>query len=218
MTTTYLEIMNDLMATLRDETVVDVAQDSHALLMGRFINDAKRQVEDACDWSAYLEERTVTTVIDQRKYGLLDSDNRVNIDYIVSNVDSTMMQERPRRMIQSNQLTGSSTATGNPHYWCNNGVDSAGDAQIEITPTPSAVSTLTVVGWWRKPKLLINTDTIIIPVQPVLDLAIAFAVRERGEVTGQTTAEYFELAKRTLSDAIAYDSSRNDDEDVWYVS
>ena len=58
----------------------------------------------------------------------------------------------------------------------------------------------------------------VIPDVPVRDLAIALAVRERGEVNGQTAAEYFEIAKRTLSDAVAFDSARNDSEDDWYVS
>jgi hypothetical protein len=50
-----------------------------------------------------------------------------------------------------------------------------------------------------------------------VELAIALAVRERGEVSGQMSQEYFEIAKRTLSDAIAYDAAKNDGEDTWYV-
>jgi len=107
---------------------------------------------------------------------------------------------------------------GIPGNWCNNGVDTNGDAVIQISPTPAVTTSFAVVGFQRTGQLVADTDMLLIPDVPVRDLAIALAVRERGEVNGQTAAEYFEIAKRTLSDAVAFDSARNDSEDDWYVS
>jgi hypothetical protein len=41
------------------------------------------------------------------------------------------------------------------------------------------------------------------------------AARERGEVGGQTAAELFALANVYLSDAIAWDASLNDLDNIW---
>jgi hypothetical protein len=49
-------------------------------------------------------------------------------------------------------------------------------------------------------------------------LAYALAVRERGEVGGQTAGEIFQMAAGYLSDAIARDAELNYLDDIWQVS
>jgi len=42
----------------------------------------------------------------------------------------------------------------------------------------------------------------------VLQLALAMALRERGETGGQSAAEQFAIADATLSDAVAFDANK----------
>ena len=56
---------------------------------------------------------------------------------------------------------------------------------------------------------------MLVPGKPVVYTALAMAARERGEVGGQTAAELFALAGTYLSDAIAWDSSLNDLDNIW---
>jgi hypothetical protein len=44
---TYLELVNDVLVRLRETTVSSVSETSYSSLIGKFVNDAKRQIEDA---------------------------------------------------------------------------------------------------------------------------------------------------------------------------
>ena len=50
--------------------------------------------------------------------------------------------------------------------------------------------------------------TILVPDNPVIQLAYAMALRERGETGGQSAAEQFIVAQGALADAIAIDANR----------
>lgn len=214
---TYLEMVNDVLIALRDDQVTSVGQDVHTQLIGRFVNDAKVQCEAATDWSALGTEEIVVVPAGTEKLSIAGSANRIKIDYVLNVTNDNVLIQRSRRAMQVQALKGQ-VPVGIPGNWCNNGVDTNGDAVIQISPTPAVTTNFALVGFQRTGQLVADTDTLLIPDVPVRDLAIALAVRERGEVNGQTAAEYFEIAKRTLSDAVAFDSARNDSEDDWYVS
>jgi hypothetical protein len=215
---TYLELVNDVLIAIRDDTVTSVSYNPYSALIASFVNDAKQQVEDAHNWSANLVELQVSALAaaaDPDKVSLVGSNNAIKIDYAMNLTNNGgLLIQRSRRFMQIEGLRNN-IAAGVVSNWCNNGVDANGDAVIQISPAPSADTTLVVVGWQRKPDLVDGSDVLVIPARPVRDLAIALAVRERGEVQGNTSQEYFQIAKRTLSDAIAYDSARNDEESDW---
>jgi len=215
---TYLELVNDVLIAIRDDTVTSVSYNPYAALIASFVNDAKQQVEDAHNWSANLVELQVSALAaaaDPDKVSLVGSNNSIAIDYAMNLTNNGgLLIQRSRRFMQIEGLRNN-IAAGVVSNWCNNGVDANGDAVIQISPAPSADTTLVFVGWQRRPDLVDSSDVLVLPSRPVRDLAIALAVRERGEVQGNTSQEYFQIAKRTLSDAIAYDSARNDEESDW---
>ena len=215
---TYLELVNDVLIAIRDDTVTSVSYTPYASLIASFVNDAKQQVEDAHNWSANLVELSVlaaASATDPDKVTLVGSNNSITIDYAMNLTNNGgLLTQRSRRFMQIEGLRNN-IAPGIVSNWCNNGVDANGDSIIQISPAPSADTTLVVVGWQRRPDLVGSSDVLILPARPVRDLAVALAVRERGEVQGNTSQEYFAIAKRTLSDAIAYDSARNDEESDW---
>ena len=43
---TYLELINDVLIRLRETTVAANGETTYSTLIGKFVNDAKRQVED----------------------------------------------------------------------------------------------------------------------------------------------------------------------------
>ena len=212
---TYLETVNKVLIRMREEAVTAITGDEYATLVGAFVNDAKSQVEDAHDWSAYLTDIDVATIPAQTKYSLTGSGNRVKLDSCINTTNPGKLHETSRRWIKDQILLGT-IAASTPSKFANDGVDSSGDASILVHPAPTAVHTLTFTGWVRPGDLSEDNDTLAIPQLPVVLLALAFMARERGEVGGSTSAEYFELAKRSLSDEIAYDAARNEDESTWY--
>jgi len=50
---------------------------------------------------------------------------------------------------------------------------------------------------------------------PVIHFAVALLARERGETGGTSTAEYFTIANKYLSDAIAIDAAKHPEEMVF---
>jgi len=52
---------------------------------------------------------------------------------------------------------------------------------------------------------------------PVMHLAIALLARERGETGGTSAPEYFAIADRYLSDAIALDAQKHPEETIFYT-
>ncbi len=49
---TYLNLVNNVLRRLREEEVTSVQGSTYSKMVGDFVNDAKRMVEDAWDWSA----------------------------------------------------------------------------------------------------------------------------------------------------------------------
>ena len=211
---TYLQLVNAVLVELREDEVTDFS-DTYVALVAAYVNKAFRQVAYAHDWSATLTDFSFTTVPSQQKYSLTDAETRGKIDLVVNTDDAAALQATARRWIKERSLFGT-TSESTPTKWCHDGVDANGDSQLSLYPVPSGTTNITVTMWLKEEDLDAVTDTTKLPHQPIIDLAVAFAVRERGETGGTSTAEYFELAKRTLSDAIAYDSALNDEEDDWY--
>jgi len=48
---TYLELINDVLIRLRETTVSTSTETAYSTLIGKFVNDAKRQIEDSYAWN-----------------------------------------------------------------------------------------------------------------------------------------------------------------------
>ena len=212
---TYLELVNQVLVAMRESEVSDVTQNNYTKMVGKFVNDAKQQCEDANNWEANLESITLGTIAGIANISLTGYGQRGTIDTVVETTNNNYLRAVSRRRMRD--ISRGSTTTGILSEYANQGVDPVGDSVITVYPLPVSGQEVEVTGWFRQADLVLNGDTMRIPHRCVVELAIALAVRERGEVSGQMSAEYFEIAKRTLSDAVAYDAAKNDGEDTWYV-
>ena len=107
--------------------------------------------------------------------------------------------------------------TGAPQYYTYNGVNTSGDTLVDLYPKPDGVYSLRFNCALRNPDLSADDDKLKIPAMPVVHLAVALAARERGETGGTSTAEYFQMANKYLSDAIAQDAGRHPEETIFYT-
>jgi hypothetical protein len=57
---TYLQAVNKVLKRLRENTVNSVDETLYSRLVGEFVNDANRMVEDSWDWSALRTTVTQT--------------------------------------------------------------------------------------------------------------------------------------------------------------
>jgi len=201
---------------MREEEVSSVQSTTYSKMVGDFVNDAKKIVEAAWDWSALRTTLTITTTADIFNYVLTGSQNRIKALNVINDTDNIFMEYRPATWFDDKYLN-QDPVSGSPEYYTYNGVDSSGDSQIDVYPKPDGVYTIRFNCIFRNDDLSADVDTLLIPSMPVIHLAIALLARERGETGGTSAPEYFAVADNYLSDAIALDAQKHPDETIWYT-
>ena len=213
---TYLEIVNNVLRRMREEEVTSVGNNTYSKMVGDFVNDAKKLVEASWDWSGLLTTLTVNTSSGVFNYVLTGSQNRIKTLDVINDTSNIFMEYRPSSWFNEKYLN-QDPASGSPEYYTFNGIDSNGDTQVDIYPKPDGVYVLRFNSVLRNDDLSADTDQLLIPATPVIHLAIALLARERGETGGTSAPEYFAIADKYLSDAIALDAQKHPDETVWYT-
>ena len=61
--TTFLQAVQEIQSRLRETVTASVTTSTYSTLLGRYVNDAKRQVEDAWEWDCLSTTLTQATVI-----------------------------------------------------------------------------------------------------------------------------------------------------------
>jgi hypothetical protein len=213
---TYLNIVNNVLRRMREDEVTSVQESTYSKMVGDFVNDAKRIVEDSWDWSALRTTLTITTTADIFNYVLTGSQNRIKALNVINDTANLFMEYRPATFFDEAYLISDPRKSA-PTYYTYNGVDSNGDTQIDIYPTPEKEYTIRFNCILRSADLSTNSDQLTVPTMPVMHLAIALLARERGETGGTSASEYFTIANQYLSDAIALDAQKHPEEVIFYT-
>ena len=213
---TYLNLVNNVLRRLREEEVSSVQSSTYSKMAGDFVNDAKRIVEDAWDWSALRTTLTITTTDDIFNYVLTGSQNRIKELNVINDTSNIIMEYRPAKYFDEQYLV-QDPVKGSPKFFTYNGIDSDGDTQIDVYPKPDGVYTLRFNCVLRGANLSADADDLLVPAMPVTHLAVALLARERGETGGTSAPEYFQIANQFLSDAIALDAQKHPEEVIFYT-
>lgn len=212
---TYLDIVNNVMRRLREDEVTSVSQNTYSKMVGDFVNDAKRLVEDAFDWSALRRTLVVNTQDDVFSYVLVGSQNRSKVIDVVNDTNNYFLTYQTAHWF-NNTFLNNNPVDGSPYHYSFNGVDDNGDTKIDLYPIPDATYAINFNMVIPQEDLSADTDRLKVPAMPVIHLAVAMLARERGETGGTSTAEYFTIADKFLSDAIAMDAVKHPEEVIWY--
>ncbi len=216
MSTTYLNIVNSVLRRLREEEVSDVTQNTYSKMVGDFVNDAKRSVEDSHDWSALRTTIVVPTVADTTEYSLTNAGERVKIYSVINDTSNFFMRyESPNWFNNAYYISGE--VTGTPDSYTFSGVDSSDDTKVRVYPKPDGVYSLRFDLIAREAELSSSSDTTVLPKNAIVHAAVALLARERGETGGTTAQDYFLIADKHLSDAIALDAYKNPEEFIYTV-
>ena len=213
----YLQLVNAVLRRLREDTVTTVNESDYSVLIGDYVNDAKRLVEDAWDWSALRSTYSIDTVAEQALYPLEGFGVRSKILYIHHEDEEYELRQNSLEQIRRLNLNVDDNS-GKIIYYALEGVDANGDAQLRLYRTPDAVYNLSVYTVLRPEDLINDTDKLLVPYNPVIQLAYAYALRERGETGGISSGEQAVYAGNYLNDAIALDANLRPEETIWTVS
>jgi hypothetical protein len=211
---TYLQLVNDVLIRLRENEVSSVSDNAYSKLIGKFVNDAKRQCEDAYNWNALSDTLSAVTGADVFNYVLVGSGQRFRVIDVINDTNDYRLELQTTE--QMNKLFLIQTAQKDqPRYYNFNGTNSNGDTQVDLYPIPNGVYNIRFNVIKPQVPLSANSDQLLIPPEPVIFNAVARAMGERGEDGGIASNEAFAMYKASLSDAIALESGRYLEEMEW---
>lgn len=214
MATTYLDLVNNVLTRLRESTVSSIGDTPYSSLIGVFVNDAKREVEDAYQWNSLSNTVVVSSVASQRSYSLTGSGERFRVSAVFNDTEDTVMQQVNGDWMDRQYYLGD-VQNAAPIYYNFNGVDSNGDTKFDVWPQPDAVYSMRFNLYIPQNDLVNDGDTIKVPPHLVQMLAYANAVAERGEDGGQSFSEIYQKYRLSLADAISLESNRYDEQVLW---
>jgi len=212
---TYLQLVNSVMRRLREEEVTTVDEYDYSKLIGDFVNDAKRQIEDSWDWSAIRTTFPLTTVAGTSAYPITDFTVRSKIISVHNESTNQVVRYESLQRVRDLNLANNN-AQGPIRSYTLDGVDANGNVQIRFYMVPDSAYNIDVYGVQRTAELVNDTDTTLLPTSPIVQYAYAFALRERGETGGQSAVEQSAFAKQDLNNAIALDANLRPEEVTWY--
>jgi len=211
---TYKELVNHVLRRMREDEVSNVNDTTYSQMVGDYVNDAMRIVQDAWDWADIRQTKTITTSNGTDTYAITGASTDAKIFHIMDDTSNTVLRQVDKGwMDRQKYLVGSSN--GQPTHYVYTTTDASGDIQIQLYPTPDAAYSLKINGAFRTDELTSNDDTVPVPWQPVMHYTIALLTRERGETGGQSTQEFFSIADRVLADHIARESAYYPEETVY---
>jgi hypothetical protein len=214
MASTYLQLVNNVLTRLRETEVSSVEDTPYSSLIGVFVNDAKREVEDAHEWNALSTTIVIPTVVGQRNYTLTGSGERFKTEDVINDTENVGMRQAAQTWL-NRQYFLSTVQDAAPYYYSYNGFTAGGDAKVDVWPQPDAIYQLRFELIIPQLDLVNNSDNLIVPAHLVQMLAYAKAVGERGEDGGSAFGEIYQQYRLALADAVAIERNRYEDQVVW---
>ena len=204
---TFLELVNDVLIRMREPTVTTVALNSYSTLIGKFVNDAKRQIEDSFSWNALGQTITVTTAASTSSYSLTGAGQKFQVMDVI-NTTSNVGLTNISFVDMNRKLNFTPLANQIPTEFAFDGVDGSYNTKVNLYPIPDGVYTIKFALTVPQATLASDATVVLVPDVLVVQNAYARALVERGEDGGLSSSEAYQLYKSMLSDYIALESTR----------
>ena len=204
---TYLELVNDVLARLRETSVSTVTETTYSTLIGKFVNDAKRQIEDAFSWNVLGQTITVTTASSTASYSLTGAGQKFQVMDVI-NTTSNVGLINISFVDMNRKLNFTPLVNSIPTEFAFDGVDASYDTKVNLYPIPDGAYTIKFAV--TVPQATLSSGSTVVLVSDVLvsQNAFARALVERGEDGGLSSSEAYLLYKSMLSDQIALEGTR----------
>ena len=211
---TYLSLVNDVLVRLREPVVTSVTQTSYSTLIGKFVNDTKRQVADAYDWDAFNQAVSISTVAGQvGNYSLTGAGTRFKTMDVINTTRYYQLTALSHQDHDVFYYTIPVPIQNLPMYYTVQGVDTNGDLKVKFWPVPDAIYSIRFSLIVPETDMSSDTDTTLLAKEPIVLGAYARALVERGEDGGLNSSEAYALFKSSMADLIALELARSPEND-----
>jgi hypothetical protein len=204
---TYLELVNDVLVRLREEQVSTVSETTYSTLIGKFVNDAKRAIEDAYEWNVLGTTVVVSTVSGTSSYSLTGAGQKFRVQDVINDTSNVGMTNIPFANM-NRFLNFGNPSNAAPTYFAFDGVDASYDTKVTLFPVPDGVYSLRFSLIVPQAALSSDSTVVLMPSELIVQNAYARALVERGEDGGLSSSEAYLLYKSMLSDYIAMEATR----------
>ena len=210
----FLQLTNSVLSRLRESEATSVNDNDYTRLVARWINDSKRQVEDAYNWNSLSDTLTAVTADAIFNYVLEGSGQRFRVIDVLNDTSNCFVQNASTRWMDEKFLL-TTAQKGAPRYYNFNGTNANGDTQVDLYPIPDGEYNIRFNIIKPQIELVDNADILLVPHEPVIMGAYARAIAERGEDGGVQSNEAYALYSQSLADAISLESGRYVEEQSW---
>ena len=233
---TYLDLVNDVLAELRENAVSTVNFTTYSALVAKWVNDAKRRVEAAWDWQPLNLLCQFQLAYGQTSYDLTSlfpllterarlRKNPQNVAYPlafdVTSITPGQLFRMPADWIHQQQdklplpvLQTRPIYFGLERY--NDGTKTGIRCILWETPKQDTSGSNQTPRTWNlyfcnpQPDLVNDSDVVYVPWEPVEKIALDIALNERGEELGEPGTTIDQRVEQHLSEAIGTDSTEQD--------
>lgn len=213
---TFLELTNSVLQRLRESVVTSVTQTDYSTLIGIFVNEAKREVEDAWNWDSLSTSVTIPMVVGQRNYNLTGSHSRTRVLEAYNTTRRWRMQQAPTNQYINNLLALTVTQNASPYVYDIFNYDTAtGEMVFRVNPVPTEADSLIFYLVNPQEDLTTDADILYVPKDPVIQLAYLKAINERGEDAGRASEIQEKIYRSTLAEAISQDDIHSSGNSLW---
>ena len=204
---TYLQLINNVLIRLRETQVSTNNETAYSSLIGLFVNDAKRQIEDSFNWNVLGQTVTITTVAATYQYSMTGAGQKFQVQDAINTTSNIGMHNIT--FVEMNRYQNLvPTTNGIPQYYTFDGVDGSGDTKVVLFPRPDGVYNIPFSVTVPQAALAADGTSVLVPDFLVVQNAYARALVERGEDGGLGSSEAYQLYKGMLADQIALESTR----------
>lgn len=217
---TYLQLVNEVLKRLREDQVSTVVSNTYSTLIGTFINDAKREVENAWSWNVLRKSYSINgdgtnytfdiSTLDEPDARLAYDDCGQPMVFDITDNDEFQLNEYSQEVFLRRRLTDpDSWITNDKPCWFAVTKDTDGQWVISFDGVPA--STRDYVAYFYVPQDELDADSTVVqvPWRPLVHLALLYALDERGEEIGEPGSKAWLRYENSLTDAIAMDSVGN---------
>jgi hypothetical protein len=204
---TYLQLINNVLIRLREVQVASNNETTYSSLIGLFVNDAKRQIEDSFSWNVLGQTVNITTTAGTYIYSMTGAGQKFQVQDAINTTSSIPMKNIS--FVEMNRYQNLvPTTNGIPQFYAFDGVDASGDTKVVLYPRPDGVFSIPFSLTVPQATLAADATVVLVPDSLVVQNAYARALVERGEDGGLNSSEAYQLYRGMLSDQIALEGTR----------
>jgi hypothetical protein len=204
---TFLQLINNVLIRLREVQVSTNNETTYSTLIGLFVNDAKRQIEDSFSWNVLGQTVTLTTSSSAHVYSMTGAGQKFQVIDALNTTSNVALQNIT--FVEMNRYQNLvPSITGVPQYYAFDGVDGNGDTKVVLYPRPDGVYSIPFSLTVPQAPLAADGTSVLVPDVLVVQNAYARALVERGEDGGLNSSEAYQLYRGMLADQIALEGTR----------